>query len=125
MSWDLYIEEGEDEKWWGNYTHNTNAMIRAASIAPRPIPESPPVAAEVLFHAPVLGACWGDFDGRPAREAGLFARDIIAEMKRDPERYLPLNPINGWGSMETLLGFLRAVARHCEANPDATFRASG
>ena len=121
MSWDLYV----GDECVGNYTHNTNAMIRAASIAPRQIPDSPSVAAEVLFGAPVLGACWGDFDGRPAREAGLFARDIANELRCDPGRYSVLNPRNGWGDIESLLEFLDDVARHCEQNPDAVFRASG
>lgn len=120
MSWDLYV----GDQWCGNYTHNTNPIIRAASIAPR-VAEYPGVAAEVLFRAPALGTCWGDFDGRPAREAGLFAEDIEAEIQRDRERYEAMNPKNGWGSVETLLCFLRDVRRHCEDNPDADFRASG
>jgi len=121
MSWDLYV----GDRNVGNYTHNTNAMIRAASIAPRPIPESPGVAGEVLFREPVLGTCWNDFEGRPARDAGLFARDIIAELEREPERYEPLNPPNKWGSMRTLILFLRDVASACEEDPNAVFHASG
>ena len=121
MSWDLYV----GEEWIGNYTHNTNPMIRAASVWPRSIEPVPAIADEVLFRAPVLGVCWGDFDGRPAREAGLFAEDIIKELERDPEHYTQMNPPNGWGSMKTLLEFLRQVRGRCLECPEATFGASG
>ena len=120
MSWDLYVGN-----WHTNYTHNTNPMIRAASIAPSPIPESPSIFAEVCLNAPVLGTCWKNFDGRPAREAGLFARDIIAELERDPGRYEAMNPENGWGSRLRLIEFMKEVASHCESEPDATFEAHG
>ena len=121
MSWDLYISD----EWIGNYTHNTNQMIRAASVGPAELPEQPGVFAEVILHKPTMGTCWGDFEGRPAREAGLFARDIIAELKRDPERYEAMNPKNGWGSMESLVDFLREVAEKCESDPEGRFHASG
>lgn len=120
MSWDLYV----GEQWVGNFTHNTNHMIRSASVAPREVPEVG-VAAEVLFRAPVLGACWNDFDGRPAREAALFAEDIALELERDPARYEAMNPENGWGSRAGLLEFLGKVREACDEDPAAVFKARG
>lgn len=126
MSWDLYLKCSHcgTSRDLGNYTHNTNNMIRAAS-EPSEAFVPVPVAAEVLLRAPVKGLCWSDFHGKQAREAGAFARKIARELEDHPAKYEALNPSNGWGSRESLLSFLRSVAAACDESPDMLFEASG
>ena len=121
MSWDLYI----DGEWIGNYTHNTNVMIRAASVAPSELGPQPSVGGEVLFREPVLGTCWKDFDGRPAYEVARFAEDIVSELRRNPEKYDAMAPSNHWGDRMSLIKFMLDVAKRCDENPNAKFEASG
>lgn len=132
MSWDLSIKvpgcercgRGEDYPYERNYTHNCNAMIRAASIHPFPHQEVS-TFAEVILRAPTTGECWGDYNDKPAKEAGAFASRIADELERDPEKYRPMQPENGWGSYDTVIELCRAVARACAEYPEGTFQAHG
>jgi hypothetical protein len=45
-------------------------------------------------------------------------------MKADPNRFISLNPPNGWGSYDTFLPWLETYLAACEEHPDATVRAS-
>jgi hypothetical protein len=123
MGWDLYVGD-----WEGNYTHNTNPMIRLASLAGVQDGfsfEQPTTAGEVLFGHKTEGQCWNNFDGLPARFAGDFAKRIAAELRSNPGKYEALNPPNGWGSRSSLVEFLDGVAAACSENPDCAFEASG
>lgn len=119
MSWDLDIGD-----WEGNYTHNTNHMIRSASV-PEWVVEDVSVAEEVLFRKPVGGLCWGDFDGKPGKHVSVFCAEILTELEANPEKYIAMNPPNGWGSYDTLIDFIRGVKAACDRFPTETFEARG
>jgi len=83
--------------------------------------------------------------GKMASEAGIYeyvwrpeecedvkvAGDIIEPLRRgikfmedEPQRFIALNPDNGWGSYETFLPWLRSYLEACIENPKATIYAS-
>lgn len=92
------------EAFEANYTHNCNKMADEAGI---------------------YDCVW-----RPD-EAGIeLAKDLIEPLKRgiklmedDPDRFIALNPVNGWGSYETFLPWLRKYLEACEENPKTKVRA--
>lgn len=45
----------------------------------------------------------------------------VADMERYPEKYLPMNPKNGWGSYATALEDLKAMRDAMLAHPDGKF----
>lgn len=127
MSWDLYLkcECCEEMQDIGNYTHNTNEMIRAASVAPKELKYRPTVAGEILLGEETDGKCWGDFDEKSATEVFEFCNKILKEFEENDVKYLPMQPENGWGSLESLIEFIRQVRDACEAKPNLTFIAHG
>ena len=63
---------------------------------------------------------------RPEENLILQAKDLIgilkggiAKLKAEPERYIKLNPENGWGSYDTLLRFLEGYLTACQEYPNA------
>lgn len=44
----------------------------------------------------------------------------LALLRAEPEKFLPYNPANGWGSYETLVKFVEEYIAACKAHPDAT-----
>ena len=105
MSWDLYLrcDHCGMKRDLGNYTHNTNAMIRAASG----------------------GKCWGDYDGQPASKVADFALKVANELVANYEKFDAMNPENGWGSRENCVRFIREVGDACRENSKLIFEASG
>lgn len=88
-----------------NYTHNAVPMAEAAGI---------------------YKALW-----RPSENHYVYAGDIIPvllrgikDMQANPDKYIALEPKNGWGRYETFLSFVRDVLSACEANPDAEIKAT-
>lgn len=82
---------------------------------------------------------------RMASEAGVYnyvwrpdecqdvalAGDLIAplragikQMEDDPQRFIALNPENGWGSYRDFLPWLREYLKACVENPKARIRVS-
>jgi len=83
MSWDADF----DGRSW-NYTHNTNRMIR--DIDPD---------------------WWDSLDGLSGAEGSALLGKIITGLESDPERFRAMNPENGWGDYDSLLGVLREMKR--------------
>lgn len=106
MSLDVYLRAVRPcTVFDANYTHNCNTMAEAAGLYEavwRPDEHGYTTAADIL----------------PILRAG------IARMKADPEKFIALNPENGWGSYETFLPWLERYADACEANPDALVEVS-
>jgi hypothetical protein len=46
-------------------------------------------------------------------------RDGLALLRRDPERFKPFNPENGWGNYEGLVQFIADYLAACEQHPTA------
>lgn len=83
-----------------NITHNLNGMADAAGIYKclwRPEENGIKTAAEMI----------------PLLEAGL------ASLKAEPEKYLPLEPANKWGTYPGFVEFVDGVLACCRENPDA------
>lgn len=102
MSWDadLIDDRGHIEGEW-NYTHNTNRMIAAA-------------LADLGDDAPedhfLVGPCWWDaLNGMSGADGAAYLHRIITALSADPDKYQAMNPENGWGSYDGLLGVLREM----------------
>lgn len=107
MSYDIWlvIDTGGTEParvgeldW--NYTSNCGPMWRAA------------------------GADLAEFDGKPAGECFPILTDAIAELRANPEKYMAMNPPNGWGSYKSLIPALVELAKGLEPHPKAIVRVS-
>lgn len=100
MGWSLWLAEGEEEVCDRDrgYTHNTNQMIRAAGDGSSPY----------------------EWDGMAATDLAALLDAIGNELVSNPDAYDQYDPPNGWGSRETLLPLLRAIADDCREFPEST-----
>ena len=48
----------------------------------------------------------------------------LALLKSDPERFIKLNPSNGWGSYDSFVPWVENYLKACEENPTATISVS-
>lgn len=110
MSLDIYLKENvcphckrSEEVYSANYTHNIGKIAQIAGIY------------ELLWH-PVENAKAGDLIN-PILEA-------LVDMNKYPEKYLPHNPTNGWGSLETFIPWLQKLCNASQLNPTAIVIAS-
>lgn len=98
------FDEG-DEVYSANITHNLGKM-----------------ADEAMLYMPL----W-----RPDEMGITHAAQLIEPLRlglgilrRDPERFKKLNPKNGWGDYDGLLGFAERYLQVCETYPDAEVEVS-
>lgn len=124
MSLDIYLEGPEfeskctcprcdavhtcterEEYFEANITHNLTSMADEAGI---------------------YGIVWRPEENGIAKAEQMIEplREGIWRMKTYPERFLPLNPSNGWGSYADFVPWLEKLLAACEQYPDATPRAS-
>lgn len=72
---------------------------------------------------PMLAAAgmpsWKDMIGMNAGEAGIIWDQVIVELVTHPDKYIPMNPTNGWGSYDQAEEVLGALVTACRANPEA------
>lgn len=113
MSWDAYLTDDREhsEGCW-NYTHNCNGMIAEAleslgCITAHEVPSDDPIWK--LIGAP----WWKRLDGCDGATGGKFLGELIGELHRDPAKYKTMNPVNGWGDYDTLLGVLEEMHKAC------------
>lgn len=98
-------EEESPEVFSANITHNLNTMADEAGIYKalwRPDENGITKAAQLIEPL----------------EAGL------ALMKSDPDRFIKLNPKNGWGSYKDFLPWVERYIHACREYPDAEVRVS-
>ena len=88
-----------------NVTHNLRRMASEAGCY------------EPLWRAPESGITTAGQLIAPLR-AALFA------MKSDPDRFLPLNPPNGWGTYDGFVDALGRLLAECERSPEASVETS-
>ena len=110
MSLDVYLyepgrEDGDDELFWRNITHNLGKMASEAGI---------------------YQACWRPEELKISKACELvpLLRAGIARLVADPEHFKQWDASNGWGRYQHLLDFAREYLAACEANPTATIRVS-
>lgn len=105
MSWDIHLQTVVDahEIDFGrefNYTHNTNQMVREAGFT------------EFPYEVDKMNA--GVFCER------LFA--AIEALRADPHRFRAMNPDNGWGTLDGLVGVLTEMHDAYDPYPSAIVR---
>lgn len=122
MSLDVYLESNEfaerqcehcgsfvrtigDELYSANITHNLAAMAKEAGIY------------EALWRPEEIGVTQGGHLVALLR-AGLNA------LEADPDHFKGLNPVNGWGSYDALVRFVRNYLEACEQHRTATVKVS-
>ena len=105
MSYDIWLETDlggpepiivADPGW--NYTSNCARMWRTA------------------------GADLAEYNDKPAGECLPSLRAAITEMTANPAKYLPMEPLNGWGSYKGVTAKLVELVTMFEAAPKATVR---
>jgi len=97
--------------WW-NTTHNINGMIAAAYESASG--EGTEQCGGPLGNA-IGPAWWRRLDGATGEDGRKYLAAIIGGLEADPERFRAMNPPNGWGSYDGLLGVLREMR---DAVPD-------
>lgn len=92
----------DDDEWVFNYniTHNLNVMAEAAGIY------------QHLWRPEELGITKAWQLIQPLREG-------LALLEAKPGTFKAFNPVNGWGSYEGLVKFVRAYLEACEQWPEA------
>lgn len=122
MSWDaaLIDDRGHCEGDW-NYTHNCNRMIAAAleaSTGDQTSQSGGPLG-------PAIGPSWWHrLKGASGADGRAYLNDIIRGLESDPQRFRAMNPPNGWGDYDSLLGVLREMRDRVPDWP-CTWDASG
>jgi hypothetical protein len=105
-----------------NYTHNTNGMIASAYEAVSG--EATPECGGSL--GPVIGAAWwGRLSGADGPAGAAYLGQIIKGLEADPGRFRAMNPENGWGDYEGLLGVLREMRDAVPADRATLWHVSG
>lgn len=105
MSYDvsLVIDTGDSEPHEvasHNHTSNTARMWRAA------------------------GCDIAEFHGKSAVEFHAALTAAIIEIAADPDAYRQYDATNGWGDLESTLGFLRDLQGACARHPKTTVAVS-
>lgn len=105
MSWDAYLydDRGHLEGNW-NYTHNCNGMV---NLILDPNYEQRSVVEEVFCFKDKKHVSWyKHLDGMSGPDGAAFLQKIITNLRTNPEKFIALNPPNGWGSYESFLEVL-------------------
>lgn len=104
MSWNAtLIDDRGHEEHRVNYTHNTNGMIgEALKSAGMDQPET-----ENGFWSVVGPQWWKQLDEMPGADSVKYLGTIIDQFEKSPDKYRAMNPDNGWGSYDQLLGILK------------------
>ena len=95
----------DDEIYSANITHNLGKMAEAAGLY------------QCLWRPEEIGITQAKQLIEPL-SCGLFL------LKTEKERFLPLNPPNGWGDYEGLVKFVKNYLLACVENPEATVEVS-
>lgn len=107
MSYDVYLLKGETTVGWWNYTSNIAPMLNMA-------------LESVIAFTPGAER-WHDLLHGCQLESGRELLGVaVRSLESDPERYRAMNPANGWGDYDSLLGVLREM-RDFVAEQDVTW----
>lgn len=109
MSWDfsMVMDTGGPElvcvEGGLNYTYNVSPMF---------------------YDAIPLKDGIGGIDGERARDVIEALRSGLSKMQDNPDRYIPMNPENGWGDYEGAMRLLESLIRWAAKHPEARFEVS-
>jgi hypothetical protein len=96
----MVADSDSDTVYEANITHNLNRMAKEAGIY------------EYLWRPDELGVTKASQLIEPLAE-GLRRLEI------EPNRFIPLNPENGWGNYEGLCSFVSRYLKACREHPNA------
>lgn len=117
MSWDADLicdACGHAMGDW-NFTHNTNPMIDAV------LPET--AATRTTFWG---GRSWWDLlHGMGGAAGAAFLNEIVVALEAEPDRFRAMNPPNGWGNYDALLGVLVDMRDRATTEVACTWKTSG
>jgi len=65
-----------------------------------------------------------DIDGMTGGAALLRLNIALLTLKSDPEKFIKLNPPNGWGSYDGFILFIEKLIEECNKHPNSIWRAS-
>lgn len=121
MSWDADLSTkccGAERGSW-NYTHNTSCMIYdALTLCAWERPEAAPPAREDWRWYDLL-------DGLDGAQGAEMLTALIAALEATPDRYLLMNPPNGWGTYDGMLRVLREMRDASLSEVPTEWRCSG
>ena len=105
MSWDIRLTEEKlvevEVADIGNYTCNVSPM-----------------------YVDAMGVSLSYFDGKAAKDCVKLLAQGVKNMLDDPDKYLAMEPENGWGHYEGALRYLSKLMNACIENPNATIEVS-
>ena len=105
MSWDIRLTEEKlvevEVADIGNYTWNVSPM-----------------------YVDAMGVSLSYFDGKLAKDCVRLLAQGVANMVDDPDKYLAMEPDNGWGHYDGALRYLHNLLNACIENPNATIEGS-
>ena len=81
-----------------NYTHNVTRMWKEAGVY------------DALYMS----------DGKQVKDIIDELNSGLSNMYANPEKYIAMNPTNGWGSYESALDWLKQLISNIESYPDGT-----
>lgn len=116
MSWDadLYDLEGNQIASF-NYTHNTNGMIEATLTGDEIDTTTIPWWVKLGGWAEMgRGAWWDLLNGTTITPATALLDRIITGLEAEPDRFRAMNPDNGWGNYDSLLGVFHEMRAACD-----------
>ena len=96
---------GDEVLYEANYTHNCGRMAGQAGLY------------ELVWHPDRIGVT-------KASQVIAPLKDGIEFMRANPEKFIALNPENGWGSYDTFLPWLERYLQACIEYPDADVKTS-
>jgi len=114
MSLDVYLSmpssdpdscDDPDEVYSDNITHNLNEMAAEAGIY------------KALWYPEEVGITTAKQLIEPLSKG-------LELMKREPERFIALNPLNGWGSYDIFVPWIERYLNACRKYPNAIVEVS-
>lgn len=118
-----------------NYTHNTSKMIYAVlddagvvlPVSTRPCRAYDRETGVWTDYPNGHGTIpwWEHLDGMTATQGADYLGVIIAGLAAEPGRFRAMNPENGWGDYDSLLGVLREMRQATQEHPEGEWQASG
>jgi hypothetical protein len=82
-----------------NYTYNVSPMFKEA-----------------------VGETPGSWDGRRAADIAEVCGRILAAFAAEPNKFIALNPANGWGDFDGARSFIQQINDACHEAPNAIVR---